>query len=198
MRSTCLLIAAMLIVAPPPGQAQESNTKGFVGNLHYSRTTLKSDQDGAETDQGNGFGGRVGWGFSPNFTVYLGLEAAKLIIEGDGAGGDYGLGHLDLGLTYNFANANRALVPYLEGAVGARAIAYSTIGGDIQQLGASFTLGGGINYFFSGSTALQVGLNVTGGTFQNAKLDGDEIPGSDMSASGARLMVGVTYSPMKR
>ena len=198
MRSTCLLAAAILIVAPSPSQAQESNTKGFMGNLHYSRTTLKTDEDGDETDQGNGFGGRLGWGFSPKFTVYVGLEAAKLILEEPGADGDYGLGHLDLGLTYNFANSNRALVPYIEVAVGTRAIAFSTIGGDFTQAGSSFTLGGGINYFFSRSTALQVGLNFTGGKFENAELDGDEIPDTDVSGSSGRLMVGFTFYPMKR
>jgi hypothetical protein len=191
-------VAAILIVAPLPTQAQKSNTQGFMGNLHYSRTTLKSDEDGAETDQGNGFGARLGWGFSPAFTVYLGLNASKLIIEEDGADGDYGLGQFDLGVTYNFANSNRALVPYLEVAVGTRAIAYSTAGGDVTQAGTSFTFGGGINYFFSRSTALQVGLDFTGGKFENAELDGDEIPDTDISASGGRLMVGFTFYPMKR
>jgi opacity protein-like surface antigen len=197
MRSTCLLAAAILVAAPSPGQAQESSTKGLMGNLHYSRTTLTSDQDGAEMDQGNGIGGRLGWGFTPNLTVYLGLEAAKLI-EGGGAGGDYGLGHFDLGVTYNFGNSDRALVPYVEGAVGVRAIAYSTIAGDFQQLGTSFTLGGGVNYFLSRSTALQVGLNYTGGKFDNSTLDGDEVPDSGMSASGVRVMVGFTIHWMKR
>jgi hypothetical protein len=197
MRSTFLLAAAILIVAPSPAEAQKSNTQGFMGNLHYSRTTLKTE-DADETDQGNGFGARLGWGFSPSFTVYLGLAASKLIIEEGGVEGDYGLGQFDLGVMYNFANSNRALVPYLEVAVGSRAIAYSSAGGDFEQTGTSFTLGGGIHYYFARSTALQVGLNFSGGTFEDGELDGSKIPDSGGSASGGRLLVGFTFYPMKK
>lgn len=197
MRSTFVVVPALLTLLASAGHAQKSNTKGFLGNVHYSRTSLKIE-DSDRTDQGNGAGLRLGWGFNDKFTVFLGLTASKLIIEDDGGDGDYGLGQGDLGLTFNFANTNRALVPYLEVALSSHAIAYETIGGDVAQAGTGFTFGGGVNYFFSRSAALQLGLNFTTATFDDMELDGDQVPDSDFNASGGRLMIGFNWYPMKR
>jgi predicted porin len=196
MRSTYILAAALVLV-PLTGQAQKSNTRGFMANLHYSRTSLKTE-DADKTDMGNGVGVRLGWGFSPSITAYAGLAASKLIIEDPGADGDYGLGQFDIGVTYNFAKSTRALVPYLELALSSQAIAYSSVAGDFSQTGTGFTFGGGINYYFSRSTALQVGLNFTGSSFDDGEIDGSKIADSGGKASGGRLMIGFTFYPMKK
>ena len=197
MRSTYVLVPALLTLLASTTEAQRSNTKGFLGNLHYSRTSLKIE-DADRTDQGNGGGIRLGWGFNDKFTVFLGLTASKLIIEDDGGDGDYGLGQGDLGLTFNFANSNRALVPYLEVALSSHAISYETPVGDVAQAGTGFTFGGGVNYFFARSAALQLGLNFTTATFDDLELDGDTQADTDFNASGGRLMIGLNWYPMKR
>ena len=195
MRSTCLVVPAMLVLLASNSEAQKSNTRGFLGNIHYNRTSLKGEA-ADKSDQGNGVGARIGWGFSPKFTTYLGFEASKLIVGDDPSGdSDYGLGQFELGLTYNFANSSRALVPYLELAIASEAIAYSVGGTDVTQAGTGFNLGGGINYFFSRSTALQVGLNFTSIDFDDAKADGTTQSGSGGKASGGRLMIGLNWYP---
>lgn len=197
MRSTCILAAAFLVLATSPGQAQKSNTRGFMANVHYARTTLKTEGS-KETDTGNGGGFRLGWGFSPKFTGYLGFDIAQLIIQSPGVDGDYGLGQFDLGVAYNFASSSRALVPYLELGLSSRAIAFTSIAGDFTQGGTAFNVGGGINYFFSRSAALQVGLNFTSGDFDDGELDGVKQPDTGGSAAGGRLMIGFTWYPMKK
>lgn len=197
MRSTYALIPAVLALVVSSGHAQKSNTKGFLGNVHYNRTSLKTEGS-SKTEKGNGIGVRLGWGFSPNFTGYLGLGASKMIIDDASGGGDYGLGQGDLGVTYNFASAQRALVPYVELALSSQAIAYSVGGSDIKQAGSGFTFGGGINYFFSRSAALQVGLNFTSSKFGDAEVDGTKVPNSGGTGSGGQLMVGFNWYPMKR
>jgi hypothetical protein len=195
MRSTYLVVPAMLVLLASNSEAQKSNTKGFLGNIHYNRTSLKGE-DADKSDQGNGVGARLGWGFSPKFTTYLGFEASKLIVGDDNTGdSDYGLGQFELGLTYNFASSSRALVPYLEVSIASEAIAYSVLGSDVTQAGTGVNFGGGINYFFSRSAALQIGLNITSIDFDDAKVDGDKQPDSGGKASGGRLMIGFNWYP---
>lgn len=194
MRSTYLVVPAMLALLASNGEAQKSNTKGFLGNVHYSRTSLKTEGSD-KTEMGNGVGVRLGWGFSPKFTGYVGLAASKMIIDDASGGGDYGLGQFDLGVTYNFASSSRALIPYIEVALSSDAIAYSQGGSDIKAAGTGFTFGGGINYFFSRSAALQVGLNLSSISFDDAEVDGTKVPDSGGSASGGRLMIGLNWYP---
>lgn len=195
MRSSYVLVPALLTLLASNAQAQKSNTKGFMGNLHYARTSLKGE--GADkTDMGNGAGVRLGWGFSDKFTAFLGLSGARLDIA-DG-GGDYGLGQGDLGLTFNFANSQRALVPYLEIALTSQAMASTSAAGDLAQAGTGFSFGGGINYYFSRSAALQIGLNLSSVSFEDAEIDNNKIPDSGGSASGGKFMIGFNWYPMKR
>ena len=194
MRSTYLVVPTMLVLLASNSEAQKSNTRGFLGNIHYQRVSLKSE--GAnKADAGNGGGIRLGWGFSPSFTTYVGLAATKVIIDDANGGGDFGLGEFDLGLTYNFASSSRALIPYLELAISSDAVAYSTGGGDVEQAGTGFHLGGGINYFFSRTAALQVGLNFSNIDFADAKLDGTKVPDSGGKASGGKLLIGLNWYP---
>lgn len=194
MRSTYLVVPAMLALLASNGEAQKSNTRGFLGNIHYQRVSLKGE-DANKADQGNGGGVRLGWGFSPSFTTYIGFSVTKMIPDDNTFLEDYGLGELDLGLTYNFASSSRALIPYLELAISSDAVAYSTAGGDVEQAGTGFHLGGGINYFFSRTAALQVGLNFSNIDFDDAKLAGTKQAGSGGKASGGRLVIGLNWYP---
>lgn len=195
MRSSYVLVPALLTLLASDIQAQKSNTKGFMGNLHYARTSLKGE-NADNTDMGNGAGIRLGWGFSDKFTAFIGLSAAKLVIDNNG--GDYGLGQGDLGLTFNFANPQRALVPYLEIALTSQSMAAESVAGDIEQSGSGFMFGGGVNYFFSRSAALQLGLNITSVSFGDVSVGGTEQPNTGGSASGGKIMIGFNWYPMKR
>ena len=209
MRRNSVLFGAMVVALTTPfvAQAQQSNTQGFMGNIHLSGASLTRPEPAAggklDAESGGGFGARLGWGFSPNFTVFLGMDAATLDFKGEGAEGNYGLVHLDFGAIYHFANTNRRLVPYLEVALSGRAIGSNAEDGsgtseEFVQGGSGYTLGGGINYHFTRSAALNLGLSVSVGDFENAEIDNVEIPGSEGSATSSRLSIGMTFFPMKR
>lgn len=194
MRSTILVVPTMLVLLTSSSAAQKSNTKGFLGNIHYQRVSLKGE-NADKGDAGNGGGIRLGWGFSPSFTTYIGLAATKIIVDDANGGGDYGLGEFDLGLTYNFASSSRSLIPYLELAIASEAVAYTVGGQDVEQTGTGFHLGGGINYFFSRTAALQVGLTFSSLDFDDAKVDGTRQPDSGGKASGGKLLIGLNWYP---
>lgn len=187
--------------------AQKSNTSGFMLNLHANGTSVTRPEiqgEKSDAESGGGYGARIGWGFTPKLTAFIGLDAAVLKFKGPNAPeGDYALGHFDLGLTYNFAGSSKQLVPYLEGAVSSRAIAFEAdLGGGTkenwEQSGIGFSLGGGINYFFSRPWALNVGVLFTAGSFDDGKFGGTEVPETGGSANTLRVNLGVTWYPMKR
>jgi hypothetical protein len=205
MRSSYLLAVAVLAVSPSTSIAQKSNTQGFMGNIHFngvSVTPPKQDGEKSETGSGGGVGFRAGWGFSHNFTIFAGVDVAK--VEFDDTDGDFGMVHLDFAVIYNFANPDRKLIPYLEIGGSARAFGAtlkdpgSGAEADFAQGGGGWMAGAGVNYFFTRSTALNVGLNIGGGKFEDMEIDDTTIADTGGDAGSARFNVGLTFYPMKK
>ena len=198
-----VLASIMVGLVGVEAAAQKSNTSGFMLNLHLSGASITRPEapgESNESESGGGYGARIGWGFTPKLTGFLGLDAAAIDFKGAGATGNFALGHFDLGMTYNFAGSNKQFVPYLEAALTTRAIVSEEdgTGNKFEQAGAGFTLGAGFNYFFSRSWAFNAGLMVTGGSFEDAEFAGSDIPDSGGSATSSRVNLGVTWYPMKK
>ena len=58
--------------------------------------------------------------------------------------------------------------------------------------------GAGVNYYFSRAIALNVGLSLSAGEFENVEYADVEIEDTKGSGVSSRLNVGLTFFPMKR
>ena len=190
------LVAASVSVA---AQGTRSSTTGLVLDLHLNGSSLKAED--ASNESGAGIGGRIGYGFSPRLTAFVGYDRASIQSADETLAETYTLGQTDLGLQYNFANNDRAWRPFLEAAATRRAMsAEVNLGGstsDMSMYGYGMTIGGGFQYFFSAPWALSTGLNYTFGSFTKAEMDGQSADlDPAISARGARFNIGMSWRPM--
>ena len=204
VRYMSLAVAALVaasVSAAAQSNASRSTTQGLMLDLHLNGSSIKVE-DGSN-ENGGGIGARMGWGFTPRISAYLGYDRASIKSADSQMADKYALGQMDLGLQYNFANNGRAWRPFVEAAATRRAMSAEVdFGGstsDVSMYGYGMTLGGGIKYHFSAPWALSTGLNYTFGSFTKGSMNGQS---SDLdpalSARGARLNVGMSWHPMAR
>ena len=200
-------IAVFAAAAPTlEAQAARSNTRGVMFGAHLNGSALTYEKQDAES--GGGAGIALGWGFTPKLQVFLNVDAAKVDIKvdpGDGqdldidVGESYALVHGDIGLRYSFANPNRAFVPYISAAFSTRAATAEVLGEDVSISGPAFTVGGGIQYFFTEKLALDAGLLFSTGKFDTVKVGNVTIDGIDSETSNTtRFNIGVKFYPQIR
>src|SRR5690606_1363660 len=125
MRFNPVLRAVMLVaiaagVAASPAAAQRSTTRRFTIGAPPQGASLKVEDD--DPSGGGGAGLRVGYGFNRNFTGYIEADGITFDVDNEEFGGDWSMAHLDLGVRYNFANSLRRWIPFLEAAIGGRAV----------------------------------------------------------------------------
>ena len=190
----------LLIVLSAPAQAQSlSNTTGVYLNAHLSGTSITYDFDnaGEETNSGGGLGVQIGYGFSPLVTLFLGANGSGMETED---GDSYALSHVDVGVRFNFGAGRRQLVPYADLAATFRQATFEFENGtEIDVSGGGGTLGGGLAYFLSPTIALDLGLQLTFGTFSDVSVGGIDINNQiDISAGSGRLALGLTWYPTRR
>lgn len=197
VRYMSLAVAALVAASVSVAAQSRSSTSGLVLDLHLNGSSIKVE-DGAN-ESGAGIGARMGWGFSPRLTAYVGYDRASIESADTEIADKYTLGQLDLGMQYNFLNQDRAWRPFVEAAATRRAINTDvTIDGstyDMSTSGYGMTIGGGFQYFFSAPWALNTGLNYTFGSFTKAEMGGESAD-LDLSARGARVNIGMTWRPM--
>jgi hypothetical protein len=203
-RRSLVVAAALLLVASAAAPAQEakSKTTGLLLGLHLNGTAAQYE-DTDETESGGGLGFTVGYGFTPNFTLYMTADAGILEFSDWLWSGRYSMGHFDLGVRYMFANAGRTVVPYLDGAVTGRAIASevefilggASYRGDIDITGSGLSAGGGLEIFFSPKLALDMGLKFSVGNFNSFKIEGQSIDLEDAGATTTRFNLGLSWRP---
>lgn len=177
-----------------------SHTQKLFLQAHLNGTGLSVD--GNDAENGSGFGLKVGYGFSPLFTLYAGLDAASM----NGAGGvDYGYGLFDIGGQFNFRSGANALVPYLDVALTGQAAVFEDSGtvfgepgAEITFSGAGLTFGGGLKYFVSPVLALDGSLTATVGSFTTVEYDGVSVSDDEgIDANGARFSFGISWYPVR-
>lgn len=202
-RHTPTLLAmavAGLVALPGALQGQESTTRGFMLGAHLSGASLTLENQ----DRNNAGGGGliVGYGLNRNVTLLVQLDGAQFDEQSTGTvEGDWQMGHVDFGVRYSFANSLRRWVPYLQGAFGYRSVSVQDpIVDNVQRQeveisGGGLTLGGGVDFYFTQTFALDVQLLWTGGEFNTLRVDNVSATGFDVDATSARFNLGVAWWP---
>ena len=132
------------------------NTTGLLLGLSLTGSGIRSDDLNSTTESGAGLAAQLGWGFTKNFALVFDLSAAAISTDG----GDFGLGHAEIGGRWHFVSPTRALVPFLEVGYAGRAIVqedmfyYDDFGnsysGDFTLSGTGVAFGGGLQYHLCG------------------------------------------------
>lgn len=192
--------AAMLAASAAPSAAQESTTRGFVLGLHASGASLQVESQ--DRNNAGGAGLLVGYGLNRHFTLLLQADVAEFDNQSAGdVEGTWALGHFDLGVRFNFANSLRSYVPFLQGSLGVRAVGVqdAVVNGspenDVSFTGSTFSVGGGIDFYFSEQWALDVALLWSSGEFDTLHVNNASVSGFDIDAKSARFNLGVTWWP---
>ena len=200
-----VILASALFSSAAVAQAPavlKSNTSGLFFGLNSSGSAITADELSHGRESGAGLAAQIGFGFTPKLALYA--EAAGARMRSDD--GNYGLGHFDVGARYHFANTKRALVPYLQAAFSARAASRDdvvfddgeggTTTGKLQVSGTGFTLGGGLQFFFTPKVALNTSLGWTLGEFSKVTFENVSVDGFDVDATTTRLNLGLSWFPM--
>lgn len=197
------LLACICAAAPAAAQdemaAPRSNTRGFTAGLHLNGSALQLDGEGAEAENGGGMGLMLGYGVSNKVTLFARVDGADVSYS-DGEDGSYTLAHLDLGGRYSFGSSAAALRPFVELSLMGAGVSDEIDGSDVTLSGGAFGIGGGLEYFFSRSLALDVGLSLSKGEFTTATVDGEDYDLEDLEIEEAgftssRFNVGLSWHP---
>jgi len=189
--------AASMTVSPV--LAQRSTTRGWVLGAHLQGGSLTVNND--DPRGGGGLGVRAGYGVNRYFTPYLEADAIQFDVPNPDLGGTWGMTHLDVGLRYNFANSLRRWVPFLETALGVRAVIVddgTSNGTDVGRVtfsGGAFSLGGGVGYYVKQHVAIETVFKFTGGKFENVDVGNVTVRNLDIDASSTRVKFGVEWWP---
>lgn len=177
------------------GAPVRSDTQGFMLGAALNGTALRIDFEDleGEIESGGGLSLMAGYGFSPAVLGFARLGGA--VIQSTDEGDEYNYGFFDLGARFSFANATRALVPYLEAAVTGQAAVVDLGGDDLSFTGWGGTLGGGLKYFFSPAFALDTGLRFTVGQFTSVEFRGAQEDVDDVSTMTTRIDIGLAWFP---
>jgi hypothetical protein len=203
MRSSWARRAALLAftasLAALPAVAQRSTTRGFTVGAHLQGASLTVEE--GDPDGGGGFGARVGYGFNRRFTGYFETDAIVFDVANPDFGGYWSMVHVDVGVRYNFANSLRRWVPFLEGAIGVRAVQVddARVNGDsvgeLNFTGGAFSLGGGVSFFATEKLALETVMKFSGGTFEQVDVGNLSVNNLDIDASSFRFKIGLAWWP---
>ena len=192
------LATSFLVAGTASGQ--ESTTRGLTLGFHAQGSSL-TVEDG-ERNTGGGAGVRAGYGINRRVTLYFQADGGQVEVEGsEDLTGTWTMAHVDLGVRFHFANSLRRVVPYLEAALGARAVNVADAvvsgedAGDVSFSGAAFSVGGGVSFYLKRNLALDIELIATSGEFTQIDVGNISVSGLDIDASSTRFNVGVAWWP---
>lgn len=196
------LAALAFFLVVDQAAAQESTTRGFTFGLHVTGASLEVEGANNDRESAGGGGIRVGYGLNRNFTLFVRADGAKFDdLTTDNVEGQWTMGHFDIGARYNFANSLRRWIPFVEAALGYRAVSVDNPVVDniprneLSITGAGLTLGGGVDYYFSETWALDLQLLWTGGEFTTLRIDNVSTSGLAFDATSSRVTLGVAWWP---
>lgn len=200
-------------------RAPVSNTEGLFLQGHLTGAGLEVESNAIqvadEDGEGGGLGVKVGYGFTPVFTLYAGLDVAAFDDFNPGIFGiddevadpffddEVAYFSFDLGTQLNLGGGRNRLVPYLDLALSYSGIAYElqgrTFSEDITVSGAGVSIGGGLKYFLSPTVALDVSLTGSANELEDVTIDGDEFnfPGLEFDTRAARFGFGLSWYPSR-
>lgn len=208
MRTVSLLFCSLLLAGTvAPAHAQETGaeassayTEGLFLHGRLGGHGLTVDE--TDVSSGRGIGARLGYGFSPILTLYLGLDVAGMDVAHrnslDGpsinrsvTSNTYALALVDLGVQLNFRSDSGPLVPYVDGALTGIGAGYETGAGTAVYSGSGVSLGGGLKYFVTPSVALDGGARFLFGDYQQLDVDRQDLD-VDLNVVSAQLHAGIT------
>ena len=196
------LVALTFFLVAESASAQESTTRGFTVGLHATGASLVLEGNSDERSNAGGGGIHLGYGVNRRITIFAQGDGANFDDQSTGnVEGEWTLGHFDLGVRFNFANSLRRWVPFLQAALGYRAVSVSdplidnAVVNTVSISGAGLTLGGGTYIYFSESFALDLQLLWTGGEFTTLRVDNVSVGGLDIDATSTRFNVGLAWWP---
>lgn len=197
------LAVALIASFAGPAQvsAQVSTTRGFNLGFHLNGSTLTVDS--SDPSGGGGAGLRIAYGINRIVTLYFQGDGAQVDVQNaESLRGTWTVGHADLGVRFHFANSLRRWVPYLEAALGTRAMSVTDavvegqgVTGDVTFSGADLSLGGGFMVYVARTVALDVEVAFTGGEFTQIKTGLVTEGGLNIDAQSSRFNVGVAWWP---
>lgn len=167
------------------------DTRGFHLGIGLNGSAIRAEDLSTNTESGGGIHLKLGYGVSPNVSLFAAGIAASM------EGGDYSLGQFDLGVRGYFPGSSR-WVPSVEGAVTGRAMVIDIgMNDDLELTGVGFTFGGGVDYYVAPSASLGVNLGWTVGKFTDAKMGSESgsLGNDSFSALSTRFNVGLTWWP---
>ena len=194
------IVASSLLTLATPAIAQRSTTRGLSLGAHLMGTNLEVEN--GDRSSGGGFGLRVGYGFNRIVTGFVHVDGSRVdVTEGRGVGGQWDLGHAEVGARFHFANSLRAWVPYLEASVGGRSVSVSDASvngqqaGEVSFSGGAVTLGGGLSAYMTRKVAFDLSLKFTGGQFSKVDVGSVSVNNLDIDAASFRLGIGFVWWP---
>jgi len=197
-RAIAVAAAAAFLLAYDAA-AQRSTTRGFTLGAHLQAASL-AIEDG-DPDSGGGLGIRAGYGFNRLFTGYLEIDGIAFDVENPQLNGTWSMAHVDLGMRFNFANSLRRWVPFLEAAIGGRAVTVEDASVDNDAIGrvsfngGAFSLGGGVGFFVSQKLSLETVLKWSAGEFTEIDVGNLSVNGLDLEATSFRFKIGLAWWP---
>lgn len=201
MNRTIVFSAALAGTLLAAGGLQaQSDTDGFMLGVHLVGAGLEPSGAGSDMHRGGGLGLQLGYGFNDRIGVYLNLDGGSYEVDDRGTEFSYSLATADLGVRVNFGNPSMRLRPWLNAALTGQARAHEAVGNGetVEQTysGGGLTAGGGVQYFFSRSLALDAGVLATAAAYTEVEEDDES---SELTVglpfAQSRLQLGVTWHP---
>lgn len=193
------MLALLMSMAATPAAAQKSTTRGFNIGAHLVGASLTVEDD--DPAGGGGLGVRAGYGFNRRFMGYLEIDGIGFDVEDPELEGQWAMAHVDLGVRYSFANSLNRWVPFLDAAIGARAVSVDDATSDGEDVGTvtfsggAFSLGGGLAFYTSQKFAIETLVKFTGGNFEQVDVGSVSVGDLDIEASSFRFKLGVSWWP---
>ncbi|WP_170110360.1 outer membrane beta-barrel protein [Flavilitoribacter nigricans] len=165
-------------------------------NAELNSQGLSTGSENEGTDRGGGLGLRVGYGFTPTFSLYLGFTGADMR-PGNDRNQTYGLGIAELGTRLHFGKKLKSPTFYLD--ISFQSTETRADEPEISFAGGGLGIGGGLLVYVGRKLALDLGLRGTGGNFSEFHI-GDQsvnIDEENIRYGVGRLSVGLTWFPFR-
>lgn len=193
-----LLLVLAWTMAPSTASAQSDDTRpdSYTRGLYVDGMLAGSSvsYDGSDgVDPGAVFSGRIGYGFTDLFGIFVevgvGAYASTQDLSELVHPQDYIAGFFDLGAQFNF-RSGKEWVPYADIALNGFAT-----GDEFENSlsGGGFTIGGGVKYYITDAWALNGRLLLTGHSIDSVDLEGRRFADVDGEATSTRFAFGLTW-----
>lgn len=185
--------ALFVATLPATATAQDkSRSEGFFLGVEFEGSGIVFEDE--DSRPGSGFGVTVGYGFNPKVSIYGYVSAASV---DDGEGGDYGLGHFDIGTRLHFRAPAKTVVPFIQGGISSRALKQDVGIVEVGASGVALSVGGGINAHFNPALAFNAGVVWSFGDM-DFKVNGASERTESIGMTSARVQVGIVWFPQRK